>query len=62
MSLVGMKALRIFSSVGADEERVNTLTVAHPLAAALLNETIRRLSHCIVTRLDRCALIDLMRI
>ena len=47
--------LRIFSSIGADEERVNGIREDDPAAAALLNETRRRLSQCVITRVDRCA-------
>jgi hypothetical protein len=39
----------------ADEEQVNTLTENDPAAPRLLSLTLRRLSHCVVAVLDRCA-------
>lgn len=39
----------------ADEEQVNTLTEKDPAAPRLLSLTLRRLSHCVVAVLDRCA-------
>ena len=42
-------------SYQSDEEQVNTLTGSDPAAPRLLSLTLRRLSHCVVAVLGRCA-------
>ena len=44
-----------FISYQSDEEQVNTLTGSDPAAPRLLSLTLRRLSHCVMAVLDRCA-------
>ncbi|KAL1504455.1 hypothetical protein AB1Y20_010863 [Prymnesium parvum] len=51
------EALRVLSSVGADEEAVGRLTAGEewsPLAVGALDEALGQLSQCAVVLLDRC--------
>ena len=41
--------------VQSDESQVNALTQENPIAPGLLDETLSRMSHCVVGMIDRCS-------